>query len=100
MIARLRKFLAQRRASRDAEAREREAVAHAIRSFEQTNKGQQALREMCIVIYSDADKCIVRVCYGATRPPRRAFFEVRTGGGIGEVTLRDAKDHYGETRWR
>ncbi len=99
MIARLRKFLEHRRATREAEARERDAVARAVGCFEKL-KGQQALREMCSVIYTDADKCIVRVCYGAMRPPRRAFFEVRVDGGIGEVSFRDAKAHYGETRWR
>jgi len=93
MITRIQRYFGERR-------RVRHAVERAVTCFEQTRQSQKrkALRDQCVVIYSDADKSVVRVCYAGSTPPNRAFFEVHADGGIVEITFQDAQA-YGEQRW-
>ncbi len=91
MITRIQRYLGERR-------KVRHAVDRAVSCFEQTGQKRKALRSQCVVIYSDADKSVVRVCYGGATPPNRAFFEVHAAGQITEITFQDAQA-YGEQRW-
>ena len=91
MLAGIRRYLDERRKTR-------KVMDRAIDCFEKT-KGQKAHRGQCIIIYSDGDKSVVRVCYGTGKPLRRAFYEVRADGGILGITFHQAKA-YGERRWR
>jgi len=91
MLAGIRKYLAERR-------RTRQIIDRAVDCFEKT-RNQKAHRSQCVIIYSDGSKSVVRVCYGPGKPPRRAFYEVREDGSIASITFREAKA-YGEKRWR
>lgn len=91
MLAGIRKFFDDRR-------KERKVIGRAVDCFEKT-KGQKTHRGQSIIIYSDGEKSVVRVCYGTSKPPRRAFYEVHTSGKIVGITFHEAKA-YGERRWR
>ena len=84
-----------------AEGREsRCAVAAAVAHFEAAT-GTRANRSMCSVIAEAPDRSVVRVCYGGTRPQRRAWFCVPRHGAapICEVSWEEAHG-LGESAWR
>jgi len=75
-----------------------EAAARAVEYFE-SQKSKQAWRNLCRVIHRDAYHRVVRVCYGKTKPPQRAFFSVPDRGEIVELEFEDVRQ-YGERPWR
>jgi len=90
-MPRIQRYLGQRRKAR-------QAIDRAVTCFEQTRRERKVLREQCVVIYSDDEKSVVRVCYGGATPPYRAFFEVYVAGPLTEINFQAAQA-YGEQRW-
>lgn len=78
---------------------EHEAVEAAIAHLARTT-GEQTHRGMCKVVADAPERSVVRLCYGMTRPPRRAWFAVsRTEEpAIRELTWEEAQA-LGEKPW-
>ncbi len=74
---------------RAARARRRTLVVSAIREFE--TAGRRAIRGMCSIIGEEARGTVVRVCYGDTRPPRRAWFVIGPDGSVAELPWAEAQ---------
>jgi len=91
MITRIQRYFGERR-------KVRHAIDRAVTCFEQTRHKKKALRDQCVVIYSDAEKSVVRVCYGGATTPYRAYFEVWPDGRVVEMSFQIAQ-MYGEQRW-
>ena len=85
--------------SRERRDRHQAAVAAALEHFEATT-GQVAHRSGSDVIGEDARGVLVRVCYGSSRPPGRAWFAVGGDGSVNaELTYAEAAA-FGERPWR
>ena len=54
---------------------------------------------MARVIADDDQGYVVRLCYGDTIPPRRAYLRVDSEGNISEMELAEVRK-YGERPWR
>jgi hypothetical protein len=56
---------------------------------------------MTVVVASDDDRLIVRVCFGTTRPPQRAWFAVaREDLATTPLTFDEVKEVYNVPIWR
>jgi len=80
--------------------RQREAVHTAIRYFENAAQ-RKAIRAMSRIIATEKNRCIVRVCYGDTRPPHRNFYAIYDSPQeITELEFEEVAILYNEKPWR
>lgn len=83
-----------------AERRERQEAIAAARQYFEDATGSGSHRGLTSVIHADPSFMIVRVCYGRTKPPGRAWFRVaRSPRSIDELSFEDVTQ-YGERHWR
>jgi hypothetical protein len=92
MLAQITRFFAGRR-------EKAEAIGAAIRRFESA-PDRSAHRGISSVLHSDELGFVVRVCYGHTRPPGRAWFRVSRGAADVQELSFDEVRQYGEKPWR
>ena len=69
------------------------------REFFQSISSQEDHRSMAKVIASTDDAYIVRLCFGRTKPPSRAYFKIHESGAIDELEFEQVRQ-YGERPWR
>jgi hypothetical protein len=82
-----------------AERRERQEAIAAARQYFEDATGSFSHRGLASVIHADPSSMIVRVCYGRTKPPGRAWFRVaRSPRSIEELAFEDVTK-YGERPW-
>lgn len=79
--------------------RKRSAVEAAVRHFGAAT-GKQARSGISGVIGEREGNLVVRVCYGNTKPPGRAWYLIAPDGAIaGELSFEEAQG-FGERRWK
>ncbi|WP_218932181.1 hypothetical protein [Adhaeretor mobilis] len=54
---------------------------------------------MAKVIATTDDGFIVRLCFGHTKPPSRAYFKIHESGAVDELEFEQVRQ-YGERPWR
>jgi hypothetical protein len=80
--------------------RRQNAIYVAVRYFENSSR-QKAIRPMCSAIAIETERCIVRVCYGNTKPPSRIFYAVYDlFQEVTELPFEEVSIVYGEKAWR
>ena len=78
----------------------RSAISAALAAF-RMNSDERPSKSMTIVVASDDDRLIVRVCFGTTRPPGRAWFTVaRRDLAATPLTFDEVKEVYDVPIWR
>lgn len=84
--------------ARDERTRLRGAEERALAAFGASGRGT---RGSTAIVHSTADETVVRVTFGATRPPRRAWFAVpaRADAPVRELSFEDVVP-LGEKPWR
>lgn len=78
-------------------SRKREALKRATEVFE-LEKNESSHQGLSSIIDYNEIRCIVRICYGHTKPPRRAFYSVPLEGKIKELNFNEVTQ-YGEELW-
>lgn len=79
--------------------RQQKAIRIATRYFE-NNSGQKVSRRMCSTIATETECCVVRVCYGNTKPPSRIFYAVYDlSQEVTELPFEEVAVIYGEKLW-
>ena len=78
----------------------RAAISAAVTAF-RLNSDERPSKSMTVVVASDDDRLIVRVCFGTTRPPRRAWFAVALRDlATTPLTFDEVKEVYDVPIWR
>jgi hypothetical protein len=83
----------------DRVRRRRLARAAARRHLEATT-GQRSHLVGSTVLGEHAGGLVVRVCYGDTKPPRRAWYLIGAGGRVARSVSWDEAESVGERPWR
>jgi hypothetical protein len=68
------------------------------REYFQGNSSQEDHRSMARVIANTDDGLVVRLCFGLTKLPRRAYFKVYESGVIEELKFEQVRQ-FGERAW-
>ena len=83
----------------ESRRREKEALNAAHTHF-QICSGMEPNRQMSSILHSAENSFVIRICYGATRPPSRAWFRVSDDTRQIEELSFDDVVRYGEKTWR
>ena len=93
MFKSVRSLIAQHRIRRSA-------ISAALAAF-RMNSDERPIKSMTIVVATDDDRLIVRVCFGTTRPPGRAWFAVaRIDLATTPLTFDEVNEVYDVPIWR
>ena len=93
-------YLERRRLRSEARRLGRAAVSIALATFT-SSSNEQAHAHLSHVVWSDEARLIVQICFGTTRPPRRAWFSVtRDNLSVTPMTFEQVNAVYRVPVWR